>query len=327
MTIPFSSGRPGSFSGSRILRSVPWRAMSVVQINELVKHYGNVHALKGVSLSVEKGEIYGLLGRNGAGKTTMIKILLSIVRPTLGEARLFGFPTGSTEGRKKVGYLPEDHRFPDYHNSYTLLDFYGSLYGMSAPERKRRIREVLEIVGLVDDGLRKIRTYSKGMKQRVGLAQAMLHDPDVYFLDEPTDGVDPIGRKKIRDVLVQLKDRGKTIFVNSHILSEVELITSRVSIIDHGLIIRSGTVDELTRSKNVYDLTISGDAGPYLQEMLSLVKAARQVEGGLEIHLKDGDSNIDAVIDFLRDKGIGLRGVRERKESLEDIFIQTVENR
>ncbi len=300
--------------------------MSVVQITDLVKHYGKVHALGGVSLSVEKGEIYGLLGRNGAGKTTMIKVLLSIVRQTSGEARLFDFPTGSAEGRKRVGYLPEDHRFPDYHNAYSLLDYYGALYGMSSADRRRRTGEVLEIVDLVEDGRRKIRTYSKGMKQRVGLAQAMLHDPDVYFLDEPTDGVDPIGRKKIRDVLVQLKDRGKTIFVNSHILSEVELITSRVSILERGRIIKSGTVADLTRAKNIYDLTVEGDARPHLEGMLSLVKAVRPTEGGLEVHLKEGESNIDEVIDFLREKGVSIRGVNERKESLEDIFIQTVEN-
>ncbi|MDP6959745.1 MAG: ABC transporter ATP-binding protein [Planctomycetota bacterium] len=185
--------------------------MSVVEIKDLVKHYGKVHALQGVSLSVEKGEIYGLLGRNGAGKTTMIKILLSIVRPTSGEAHLLDFPAGSSELRKRVGYLPEDHRFPDYHTSYSLLDFYGTLYGMPSSERKKKTLEVLEIVDLVEDGHRKIRTYSKGMKQRVGLAQAMLHDPDVYFLDEPTDGVDPIGRKKIREVLKDKFDLRKLI--------------------------------------------------------------------------------------------------------------------
>ena len=324
---PYLNGPLDSFSGSPGAGSLPLRAMSVVEIKDLVKHYGNVHALQGVSLSVEKGEIYGLLGRNGAGKTTMIKILLSIVRPTSGNAHLLDFPAGSTELRKRVGYLPEDHRFPDYHNAYSLLDFYGALYGMSSSERQKRTAEVLDIVDLVEDGHRKIRTYSKGMKQRVGLAQAMLHDPDVYFLDEPTDGVDPIGRKKIREVLVQLKDRGKTIFVNSHILSEVEMITSRVSIIEQGQIIKSGTVADLTRSQNIYDLTIEGDAQTYLEEMLSMVKAVRPVAGGLEVHLKEGDSNIDRVIDFLRDKGISFRGVNERKESLEDIFIQTVENR
>ncbi len=301
--------------------------MSVVQIKDLVKHYGKVEALKGVSLTVEKGEIYGLLGRNGAGKTTMIKILLSIVQPTSGEARLFDYQTGSVEARKRVGYLPEDHRFPDYHNAYSLLDFYGALYGMASAERKKRTREVLEIVDLVENGQRKIRTYSKGMKQRVGLAQAMLHDPDVYFLDEPTDGVDPIGRKEIRDVLVQLKDRGKTIFVNSHILREVELITSRVSIIEEGRIIKSGTVADLTQVQNIFDITIEGDARPYLKEMVPLVKAVRPVDGGLEVHMKENDLNIDVVIDFLRNKGVSIRGVTQRKESLEEVFIQTVGKR
>jgi ABC-type multidrug transport system, ATPase component len=168
----------------------------VIETNNLHKRYGKVEALKGVSVTVEAGEIYGLLGQNGAGKTTLVKIMLGIVRRTDGDAWLLGETAGTAVVRRKVGYLPEDHRFPDYHTAWSLLDFYGQLYGVPRAERRRKAEEALETVGLKGRMHTKIRTYSKGMKQRVGIAQAIFHDPDVIFLDEPTDGVDPLGRRK-----------------------------------------------------------------------------------------------------------------------------------
>lgn len=297
--------------------------MAVVEIKNLAKNYGSVQALKGVSLSVEKGEIYGLLGRNGAGKTTMVKILLGIVRPTSGTANLLSHPAGSPEARKRVGFLPEDHRFPDYHTGRSVLDFYGALYELSGSERRKRIPEVLELVQLTDAADRKIRTYSKGMKQRVGLAQAMLHQPDVFFLDEPTDGVDPVGRREIRDVLVKLKNEGKTIFVNSHILSEVELITSRVGILELGSMVKTGTVADLTKTDNVFELKIEGDASPCVPEISKIAKAVRPIPGGLEVLLPDG-KKIDPVIQILMKQGLGIRGVNEKRHTLEDVFIETV---
>jgi ABC-2 type transport system ATP-binding protein len=297
--------------------------MPVVEIRNLVKHYGAVKALQGVSLSVEKGEIYGLLGRNGAGKTTMVKILLGIVRATDGGATLLGLPAGSPAARLKVGFLPEDHRFPEYHTARSALDFYGTLYEMPRADRLRRSEEVLDLVHLKDAADRKVRTYSKGMKQRLGLAQSMLHSPEIFFLDEPTDGVDPVGRREIRDVLVRLKEEGKTIFVNSHILSEVELITSRVGILELGQLVRQGTVAELTRKTNLYVLTVEGDAKPVLPDIAKMGASARAIEGGLEVQLPDG-AKIDPVIDLLRQRGLGIRGVNEKRQSLEDIFIETV---
>ncbi len=297
--------------------------MAVVEIKSLVKHYGKVQALKGVSLSVEKGEIFGLLGRNGAGKTTMVKILLGIVQPTSGFAFLLEQPAGAAEARKRVGFLPEDHRFPDYHTGRSVLDFYGTLYGMSRSDRLKRIAEVLDLVHLTEAADRKIRTYSKGMKQRVGLAQAMLHRPDVFFLDEPTDGVDPIGRREIREVLVQLKNEGKTIFVNSHILSEVELITSRVAILEEGTMKKQGSVQELTKTQNLYELKVEGDPVPSLDAIAKTGASARKVPGGLEVVLPDG-MKIGTVIDILRNRGVEIMGVNQKKQSLEDIFIETV---
>src|SRR5262249_22045406 len=154
-----------------------------------------------VSLQVEKGEIYGLLGQNGAGKTTLVKVLLGMARGWEGEAELLGRPAGKPDSRKHVGYLPEDHRFPDYHTAASLLDFYGGLLGLPRRERRSRIPDVLELVGLQERMHYKVRTYSKGMKQRLGIAQALFHDPEVIFLDEPTDGVDPLGRRQIRDIM------------------------------------------------------------------------------------------------------------------------------
>ncbi len=297
--------------------------MAIVEIKQLAKNYGNVQALKGVSLSVEKGEIYGLLGRNGAGKTTMIKILLGIVKATGGEASLLGHPAGTAEARKRVGFLPEDHRFPDYHTGRSALHFYGTLYEMPRARRLKRVEEVLELVDLKGAADRKIRTYSKGMKQRVGLAQAMLHDPEVFFLDEPTDGVDPVGRKQRRDVLVRLKEEGRTIFVNSHILSEVELITTRVGILESGSLVRQGTVADLTKTDNIFEIKLEGDPKPLLKEISSMAKAVRPIPGGLEVLLPD-NAKIDPVIQLLVKSGLGIRGVNEKRHSLEDVFIETV---
>src|SRR5439155_24681671 len=193
----------------------------------------------------------------GAGKTTMVKILLGITKRSDGEATLLGEPVGTASIRRRVGYLPEDHRFPDYHTGYSLLDFYGALLDVPRRDRQRRIHEMLELVGLKGRMYYKVRTYSKGMKQRLGVAQAIFHDPEVIFLDEPTDGVDPVGRREIRDLLHQLKDEGKTIFLNSHLLGEVELITDRVAIIDRGEMIRQGTTKELTQQRGLYAIGVA----------------------------------------------------------------------
>ena len=203
----------------------------VIQVSDLQKTYRDgwfrrrkIQALKKVSLEVGRGEIFGLLGPNGAGKTTLIKILLGIVHKTAGEARLLGQPAGRRIGRKRVGYLPEGHRIPRHLTGNTALEYYGSLSGMSVADTRRRRAELLDMVGLSVWGRTVVTKYSKGMLQRLGLAQAMLHEPDVLVLDEPTDGVDPVGRSEIREVLNVLKDRGKTIFLNSHLLQEIELV-------------------------------------------------------------------------------------------------------
>ena len=299
--------------------------MAVIVTEKVVKTYsGRITALNGVSLRVEKGEIFGLLGQNGAGKTTLVKILLGILSVTDGGAELLGEPVGTTKTRRKVGYLPEDHRFPEYHTGASLLDFYGTLLEMSAGDRRRRIPEVLKSVGLEGRMHSKIRTYSKGMKQRLGIAQSLMHDPEVIFLDEPTDGVDPVGRREIREMLDTLKKRGVTIFLNSHLLSEVEMICDRVVILDRGEIIRQGTVAELTRQKGTFQVGLADGQTLPEDEIRSMGFAIYRSGLYHEIGLTDGQS-IDAVIDMLRGKGLSVRHLLEKRQTLEDLFVQTVE--
>jgi ABC-2 type transport system ATP-binding protein len=297
--------------------------MGAIDVTDLAKDYGKVQALRGVSLSVRAGEIYGLLGRNGAGKSTLVKVLLSIVRRTSGSARLLDQDVPHSASRRRVGYLPEDHRFPEYHTAASALDFYGALSEMPRAERRRRIPELLKTVELTDAADRKIRTYSKGMKQRLGLAQAILHDPEVIFLDEPTDGVDVVGRAQIRDLLLELKSHGRTIFLNSHLLSEVEKICDRVGILEGGMLVREGRVDELTKTQNAYVLRIEGALGNAWEALRRIAPDARNTEEGLTLTLPDS-KDLDRVIDLLRSAGVSLRGVSEKKLSLEDVFRETV---
>jgi ABC-2 type transport system ATP-binding protein len=297
--------------------------VSVIETKDLVKRFGRIEALKGVTLQVEKGEIYGLLGQNGAGKTTLVKVLLGITKRTAGEARLLGEPAGTVWVRKKVGYLPEDHRFPDYHTGYSLLDFYGALLGVPRRERHRRIPEALGLVGLKGRMHYKIRTYSKGMKQRVGIAQALLHEPDVIFLDEPTDGVDPVGRREIRAIMQRLKGEGKTIFLNSHLLGEVELICDRVAILQRGEMIREGDIATLTKQRGLFTIGLAPD-----QEFprAEVEKHGYHVTpAGLfwEVALSDGQT-IDPVVDLIRARGLNLRHLVEKRQTLEDLFLETV---
>ncbi len=296
----------------------------VIHTDSLVKHYGHVRALKGVSLSVARGEVFGLLGQNGAGKTTLIKLLLGIAAPTEGSATVLGHAAGSAAARRRIGYLPEDHHFPEYHTAASLLDFYGALLDVPSSVRRKRIPEALEIVGLTGRMHSKIRTYSKGMKQRVGIAQALMHEPDLVFLDEPTDGVDPVGRREIRALLTTLKDRGVTIFVNSHLLGEVELLCSRVAILDRGQVIRQGTIADLTRQRGTFVIGLDGLQPFPADEARRMGYAVGPAGEFHEVVLSDGQS-IDPVIRLILERGLNLRHLVEKRQTLEDLFVSTVE--
>jgi ABC-2 type transport system ATP-binding protein len=231
-----------------------------------------------------------------------------------------------------VGYLPEDHQFPGYHSAWSLLDFYGQLYGLNRKERQRRIPQVLEMVGLLPRSRSKIRTYSKGMKQRLGVAQALLHEPEVIFLDEPTDGVDPVGRRDIREMMARLREQGRTIFLNSHLLGEVELICDRVAILRQGELLREGTVHELTRQQGCYEIGLaSGEQLPlelvqrlgYTVRPLPLPPTppgAPPLPPRWEVLLQNGQT-IDPLLQFLAQEQLHLRHLVERRLSLEDVFI------
>jgi ABC-2 type transport system ATP-binding protein len=193
-------------------------------------------ALQGITLQVRYGEVFGLLGPNGAGKTTLVKLLLGIVRATRGRAFMLGRPAGERAGRRRVGYLPENLRIPRHHTALSAMDLYGQMSGMTRAEIRQSRGPLLAAVDLADRATDPVKKYSKGMLQRLGLAIALLHDPDLVFLDEPTDGLDPAGRAHVRQTLVRLKGEGKTIFLNSHLLQEVELVCDRVAILDRGVV-------------------------------------------------------------------------------------------
>jgi len=298
---------------------------TAIETRDLQKVYKQVKALKGVSLTVQRGEVFGLLGQNGAGKTTLIKILLGIVQKTSGDATLLGAEAGNSEIRKRVGYLPEDHRFPEYHTAFSLMNFYGELYQMGPNDRKKKIPDILEQVGISGRMHSKIRTYSKGMKQRLGVAQAIFHDPEVIFLDEPTDGVDPVGRREIRDMIEERRKDGATVFVNSHLLGEIELMCDRVAIMQRGTLVRVGTVDELTKTANSFVIGTSPVNFP-----VDAVKQAgypvKIVDGGrYEVTLPEGKT-IDPVLELLQQEGFKVVHIIEKKQTLEEVFISLIES-
>ncbi|CAN5268360.1 ABC transporter ATP-binding protein [soil metagenome] len=300
-------------------------AESVIRVAGLRKSYGSVEALRGVSLDVRPGEVFGLLGPNGAGKSTLIKILLGIVKKSEGDAELLGQVAGPANIRKRVGYLPEDHQFPQYHTGYSLLDFYGQLYGMSREDRRAKIPKVLDIVGIAKRMNSRIRTYSKGMKQRLGIASAILHEPDVIFLDEPTDGVDPVGRREIRELMERLRSEGKTVFINSHLLGEVEIVCDRVAILQRGEVVRAGTVAELTRQEGRYVIGLaSGEAFPR-EDAVKLNVKLEEVAGKTEVIVGEDTTAIDRILTLIHDRGLHLRHLQEKKQSLEDVFVSTVD--
>ncbi|MDX9759616.1 MAG: ABC transporter ATP-binding protein [Bacteroidota bacterium] len=303
--------------------------MSIIHADRVTKVFnprgkGAVTALAELSLEVREGEIFGLLGPNGAGKTTFIKVLLEIVRVTAGRAVMLGEPVGNAAAKARVGYLPENHRYPDFLTGAQVLRYFGKLSGVPGPELEQRIDDRLRLVGMEQWKNTKIRKYSKGMLQRIGLAQALINDPKLVMLDEPTDGVDPIGRKEIRDLLARLRDAGKTVFLNSHLLSEVELICDRVAILNKGRLIRLGTVKELTTSENTYRIAIAGALPDSLRAQWEATRLSMREEHGELVFSLPDTAALNAVIDQLRGAGVLLTGVTEKRQSLEDLFIDTI---
>ena len=272
------------------------------------------------------GSTYGLLGPNGAGKTTFVKMLLSCTHPTAGRAMVFGRDTREPEARRPIGYLPENHRFPIYMTGWSMLDFYGALSGMDTTARRKRIPELLDLVGLEQRAHHlRLGKYSKGMLQRVGLAQALIHRPRLLVLDEPSDGVDPVGRKHIRDVLQALEKEGVTIFLNSHLLAEVELFCREVAIIQKGKLALSGTVQELTAGSGY---RVEGMHVPELLETELRARARSFAANNGSLQLLFGTrEEANQAVDLLRANGCEIESLGRTKSTLEDVFMKTVDAR
>ena len=297
--------------------------MVAIETFQLTKIFGRgkITALNEVSLSVDTGTIFGLLGPNGAGKTSLVKILLGILFPTSGSANILGKPVNTIAIKEKIGYLPENHRYPEFLSGGAVLDYYARLAGVNKEARIRNKAELLKLVEMEKWEQTKVRKYSKGMMQRLGLAQAMINRPEILFLDEPTDGVDPIGRKKIRDVLLRLRDSGKTIFLNSHLLSEVEMICDKVAILDKGQLLRIGTVEEITSPSKTYRFATSEVSDKVASEIKSLSLEMQRQNGYLQITVAN-QKNLNAIIDRLRENQIDINSVIPHRQSLEESFIE-----
>ncbi len=282
-----------------------------------------IPAVNDVTLRVPIGVKFGLLGPNGAGKTTFVKMLLSAVHPSSGTASLFGRNSQDPEARRPAGYLPENHRFPTYLTGAGMLDFYSALSGLPSGERRRRVPELLELVGLRDWSDVRIKKYSKGMLQRLGLAQALIHRPRLLILDEPTDGVDPVGRRQIRDILDGLTGSGVTVFINSHLLGEVEAFCEYAAILDKGRLVLEGKISSLTAGGG-YRIAVS-----YLPEqaLAALRKAGAAIiptGGALQVQAATCEQ-ANEFIDTIRNAGGLIESMQASSSSLEDVFIRATQ--
>jgi ABC-2 type transport system ATP-binding protein len=281
-----------------------------------------VRAVDGVSLRVERGATFGLLGPNGAGKTTFVKMLLGVIHPTGGRARLFGFDARLPASRRPAGYLPENHRFPTYLTGRGMLDFYAALSGMEARERKKRIPELLALVGIEKWGDVRLKKYSKGMLQRLGMAQALMHSPSLLILDEPSDGVDPVGRREIREILRSLEEKGVTIFINSHLLVEVELFCREVAILHQGRVALVGKVKDLTAGKG-YRVSAAAVPGPLTDTLRQRASGFANRDGLLEFQFASREE-VNEAMDLLRAERCPIEEVTRTTSTLEDVFMRTV---
>ena len=304
-------------------------APPAVETQALRKVYRSQVAVEDLSITVAQGEVFGFLGPNGAGKTTSVKMLTGLVKPSGGSATLLGRSIDDRSSRKQVGFLPELFRFHEWLNAVELLDMHGKLYGMASAERARRIPEVLELVGLIDRRDDRLRTYSKGMQQRAGLAQALLHDPLLVFLDEPTSALDPIGRRQVRDIILALKSQGKTVFLNSHLLSEVEMVCDRVAVMNRGRVVAVGPVGELLRGQLVVEFRVGhwNEAIEGQVTVFGTVESVTTDDSGaslIRMSLTD-ESCVPPIVSRLVERCVAVYRVTPERKTLEDLFIDLVD--
>jgi ABC-2 type transport system ATP-binding protein len=290
---------------------------------DLRKRYGNKVAVAGLTLTVEQGEVFGFLGPNGAGKTTAVKMMLGLVRPSSGVAHLLGAPQADWRARRKVGFLPEHFRFHEWLRAEEFLDAHGQLYGMSKAERETRVPHLLKLVALEDEADRKLGQFSKGMLQRIGLAQALLNQPELLFLDEPTSGLDPLGRRLVRDIIRQQRDAGVAIFLNSHLLSEVEVTCDRVAFIDRGQVIRVADLHTMVEGETEVELRLGRVTPELLRGLDQFGRDARADGEKVTLFVKDAEQ-LPAIARWVVEQGVGLYALTPRRLSLEEMFVRIV---
>ena len=303
--------------------------MTAIEIDNLTKDYETgfwrkrkVRALDGLSLRVESGQIFGFLGANGAGKTTTLKLLMRLIYPTAGTARILGQDISDIRMHARIGYLPENPYFYDYLTPLEFLDYCGELFGLEKKVRAQRAEELLTRVGLdAKSWKRQLRKLSKGMLQRVGLAQALINDPEIVFLDEPMSGLDPVGRREVRDLIAWLRDEKKTVFMCSHILSDIEVLCDSVAIVKNGRLARAGPLDELRAGEtNLIEIVGTGADQDQLKQSLAAATQLIADASGFRIQVAD-EKDVDAAIAALRKADGKLVSVQPVRQSLEDLFV------
>jgi ABC-2 type transport system ATP-binding protein len=303
---------------------------NVIEVSGLKKEYRSsfgrtvITALDGVDFQVQAGELFGLLGPNGAGKTTSVKILLGLTHASSGSARIAGLPVGDPESRRRVGYLPEGHKIPGYLTARQTMETFGRMSDMSSADLKRRIPELLERVKLSQWADVRVKKFSKGMTQRLGLATALVHAPNVLLLDEPTDGVDPVGRREIRDLLTdEARQNGTAVLLNSHLLSEIELTCDRVAVLRKGRVAAFGTVEELTRKSAKYKL-VSTPIDEALIARFRESGAGVERENGHLLLSVENVEHLNVLVDQLRASGGLLSEIAPVRSTLEDVFVDLI---
>ena len=298
-----------------------------IETQELRKVFGDNVAVKGLTLQVQQGEVFGFLGPNGAGKTTSIKMLLSLIAPTAGQAMLLGVPLNEPQRirsvRARVGFLPEHFHFHDWLTAAEFLELHGELYGMTSTALRQRVAELLELVGLTAFQSKQLRTFSKGMLQRIGLAQALLNRPDLVFLDEPTSGLDPVGRRLVRDIIHDLRRQGTCVFLNSHLLSEIEVTCDRVAFIKHGEVVRITELKQLNETQSSVTIRAAG-LSPEIAAGLARWGRDIQLDGSTLAMAVASEAVLPEITRFLVAQGAEVYAITPQRLSLEDLFIQTV---
>jgi len=300
---------------------------AAIEIQGLTKRFarpmgGELIAVNNLNLEVKEGEIFGFLGPNGAGKTTTIKMLLGLIFPTSGKAKVLGKPAGDIDTKNRISYLPESPYFYEYMSAREILRFYANLFKLDKKVREERVDELLSIVGLADAADKALRHYSKGMLQRVGIAQALINNPDLIFLDEPTSGLDPIAHADICNLILDLRAQGKTVFVSSHQLGDIEMIANRVAILVAGKMAMMGDVKELLTTKQIE--IIADKVDDNTAEKIKPMVDECELHAGRLTAYAEGEDTLKPVIDLLLKSGASLVSVNPRRRTLEKLFVETV---